>query len=104
MDQFKVIITPTARKDIEDIIHYIREELKNPDAAMSIQNKLKEAIFSLSEFPFRHHLMTDTTIADLGIRKVLVENYIVFYTVYEETACVDIIRVLYVRRNWLNLL
>ena len=104
MEQFKVLITPTAKKDIEDIIRYIRDDLKNPDAADNIRNKFKEAILSLSTLPFRHHLVKDTTIANLNIRKIIIENYIVFYTVYEENSSVDIVRVLYTRRNWINLL
>lgn len=104
MRKFKVLITPTAKKDIEDIIQYIKNDLKNKAAADAILNKLKNSIFSLSELPFRHHLVADSTIAKMNIRKILVENYIVFYTVSEDSSCVDIIRVLYARRDWMNLI
>lgn len=99
-----MLITPTASKDIKDAIRYIQEDLKNPSAANALLEKLKQAVISLGSFPFRHHLVADTDIAKLSIRKIYVDNYIVFYTIYEDKATVDIIRVLYGRRNWMNLI
>ena len=39
-----------------------------------------------------------------GYRPLYVENYIVFYVVVEESKRVDILRVLYARRNWVDFL
>ena len=41
-------------------------------------------------------------IKKLEIRKIIVDNYIVFYRIKNQT--VEIVRVMYARRNWIALL
>jgi toxin ParE1/3/4 len=54
--------------------------------------------------PLRNALVADERLAYKGIRKIMVDNYIVFYIVTEENKTVTIIRMLYGRRGWMNLL
>jgi len=103
MDKYSVNITLTAQKDINDTIAYIRDELKNPSSAAKLKDKLKEYIFSLAKFPYRHELAKDKAIAQKGIRKILVDDYIVFYIIEEQEHQVTVIRMLYNRRDWESL-
>lgn len=59
---------------------------------------------SLSEMPSRHALVTDERLALLGIRKLPVENYIVFYVISETNMVATVVRILYGRRDWEQLL
>lgn len=40
----------------------------------------------------------------LGYRKLIVKNYIVFFTIDEPNKVVDVERILYGRRDWLRIL
>ena len=48
--------------------------------------------------------VTDERLASIGYRKLIVKGYIAFYTIDEQSKAVDIVRILYARRDWLQLL
>ncbi|MGH4121235.1 type II toxin-antitoxin system RelE/ParE family toxin [Clostridium sp.] len=54
--------------------------------------------------PLRNALVNYERLAYIGIRKIMVDNYIVFYIANDESKTVTIIRILYGRRDWINLL
>lgn len=54
--------------------------------------------------PYRNALLADERLSHLGLRKIIIDNYIVFYIVSDKTKMVTIIRMLYNRRIWINLL
>ncbi|MBU3218345.1 type II toxin-antitoxin system RelE/ParE family toxin [Clostridium estertheticum] len=54
--------------------------------------------------PLRNALVFDDRLAYKRIRKFLVDNYIVFYIITEESNIVTIIRILYNKRDWMKLL
>ena len=84
-----------ARNDIRETLLYIAEELKNPDAALSLMDKLEQAVLLLREFPYAHPLYHAPMRLPSEARFVPVENYLVFYTVLEPEHIVEIRRVLY---------
>ena len=104
MDKYNVNITGTAFEDLKSIALYIKDELKEPVVARKLIAKIKEGIFSLDVSPCRHGLVRDKVLAKQGYRLLYVENYIVFYIVIEESKRVGVLRVLYARRNWVNIL
>lgn len=52
----------------------------------------------------RNALVADEMLAYKGIRKIMMDNYIVFFIVNEESKIVTIVRILYGRYDWMNLL
>lgn len=105
MKSYKVLMTRPAADDLQGIAAYIANELREPSIAAKIVGKIKEAVMSLSEMPARHSLVADGKLAMQEIRKIMAsDNYIVFYAVSEKDATVTIIRILYGRRDWVNLL
>lgn len=46
----------------------------------------------------------DESLSYQGIRKLLIGNYVIFYIVREENRMVTILRILYGKREWLNIL
>lgn len=90
--------------DLKQIARYVSKELREPLIAQKLVGRIKETVMSLSNLPTRHALVEDKRLAILGIRKLTVDNYIIFYIVSENDSTVTIVRVLYGRRNWLNLL
>jgi addiction module RelE/StbE family toxin len=98
------MITEPAEADLHEIADYIAVELKEPSAAQHLMAKLAEAILELEQMPLRYALVSDERLAYQGIRKLVVENYLVFYVVSEKNKVVTIIRVLSGKREWNSLL
>ncbi len=104
MKKYSVLMTHTATEDLKSIATYIANELREPSIAKKLVGNIKEAVMSLEEMPTRYSLLRDANLADHGIRKIVVDNYIVFYIVAEKDNEVTIVRILYSRRDWANLL
>lgn len=104
LTEYEVIIELPAQRDLNDILRYIRDTLKEPSIAKRIYEAIKEQILTLKQLPLRHSVVQEKPYSVMGVRKLFVENYIVFYFVSEEKQEVHILRILYNRREWQNLI
>jgi toxin ParE1/3/4 len=104
MKSFNIVITSPAEDDLKGISDYISKELRDISAALNIISKIGTAIIDLELLPFRNAIVSDERLALQGFRMLVVESYIVFYIVFKENLTVTIVRILYSRRDWLNLL
>ena len=104
MVKFNIIIETTAVSDLRGILRYITETLKEPVIAKRIYYSIKEQIMTLDKMPLRYPLVLDNSFAARCLRKMPVENYSVFYRADEVKKEVHVLRVLYNRREWQNLL
>lgn len=104
MKQYGILLTEPAAGDLLKIAEYFAKELREPVTAQRLVKKLKDAVMSLAHMPFRHALVADERLAIQGMRKFPVDNYIVFYIVSEKDGTVAVIRILYCRRDWEQLL
>jgi toxin ParE1/3/4 len=103
MSKYTVEVTDSAQSDIKEIVSYLSLELKNPLSAKRILSKFRENILSLEEMPKRQNLVKDEVLSNRGIRKLLVDNYFIFYIVDDSKHKVTVIRTLYARRDWESL-
>ena len=60
------------------------------------------SIKTLKDNPEIYAIIDDDIIRKLEIRKLIVDNYIVFYRIKNDS--IEIVRIMYGRRNWINLL
>jgi toxin ParE1/3/4 len=104
MNKYLVEITKPAESDLCDIVRYIGGELREPKAALAFMDIIKRIVTGLEELPYRHELVSDEFLRKSGIRKVSADNCLIFYSVSETERVVTIIRILYGRRNWNDLL
>ena len=104
MKSYKVLMTLPAIDDLKGIAAYIANELREPSIAKRLVGRIKEAVMNLSKMPTRHPLVADEKLAIQEMRKIMVDNYIAFYTVSEKEATVTVVRILYDRRDWVKLL
>lgn len=100
MENYKIKIYPTAKRDLLDIIDYLNT--LSSEAALRYYDLLTEEIASLSHMPERCPRPKDLALAANGYRYLIVENYLVFYVVSGDT--VQIRRILYGRRDYRFLL
>lgn len=101
---YNVIIEFKAEQDFESILLYITKTLKSPDAAKRLYQKIKEELTKLSSMPNRCSLVTEEPYSQLGVRKLFIEKYVAFYLVDESAKEVHVLRILYNRREWHNLI
>lgn len=84
MKQYKIQITDKALFDMEEIYNYIVEQLQAPEAAMGKYNGIADAIKTLDTFPERVKLMETEEERAMGIRRMPVDNFSVFFHIREE--------------------
>ena len=104
MEHYKVKLTENANADIRAAVRYIAVDLREPDTAERMAIRIKEEAVSLKNMPERFPLVPDRYLASLGFRMTSVGNYLIFYTVNHEDRQVEISRVLYGKRNWIEIL
>lgn len=104
MNKYRIEITKPAENDLSKKGMYIAKELLEPSIAETTINKISGAILTLEEFPYQNALVAEERLGKQGIRKIIIDNYIAFYMVEENHKIVTVIRILYGKRNWMNLL
>ncbi len=88
MEQYKVEITKEALQDMEDIYNYIALELLSPENAMGQYNRIADEILTLDTFPQRYRIMDSEPEKQMELRRMLVDNYSVFYTIHGDKVIV----------------
>ena len=100
MEVYKIIIFPSAQRDLEEIVEYLNT--LSHDAALRYYDRIVSEIASLSTMPERYPHPRDLSLAAKGYRTLAVGKYLVFYIVSGRT--VQIHRILYARRDYSRLL
>ena len=103
-NNYTVKMTPKAANDLDNIYRYISEELFATPAATNILERIEKEIMRLKEFPFSCNYVADGYLRNKAYRKLIVDNYIVFYLIEKEVEQVIIMRVLYGKQKYENLL
>lgn len=101
-DTYTVKITSQAQEQIQEIIHYISYELKSRNAALHLLDTLENAFNSLSQFPQRVALVDMEPWRTNGIRRLPVRNFLVYFWIDEDNMKVQIIAVIYGKRDQLK--
>ena len=98
--KYEVIITPSAQKDLTEIKSYLTNVLKT--SSNSIFEKSLEQVKILKVHPFTYKVHQDPLLKLVGYRIIPIDNYLMFYVI--KSNIVQIHRVLYAKRNYLQLL
>ena len=101
---YTVVITDSAYQDLRDISNYISKDLLDPEKAKEVIRKIANNISTLEQMPKRNPIVKDERLALSGIRTLFVVGHIVFYNLDKSSSFVIIIRILYKRKNWVELL
>ena len=101
---YVIHITGKAERDLIEAADYIEFTLLNPKAADDLLDKAEEEINKLAFMPGKYKTVDDPVLSALGIRLIVINNYLAFYNIDENTRTVHIIRFLYGKRNWISIL
>jgi len=98
----KLYISPEARKDLEEIKAYIKDELENPIAANNVISRITRTLRNLKDTPGIGTPLSSKISINTEYRFVVCKNYLAFYRYEDKTVYVD--RVLYGRRDYVKIL
>ena len=99
MDEYKIKVTRQAKEHLALIREYIATELKEPIIAKRILELLKSEMMSLQTMPYRVKCIDEQPWGELGFRKIRVKNYYVYFWIDENKREVQILAVIYTRRD-----
>ena len=99
---YSLIITDIAEEDILNTVKYIADVLKAPTAANNLLDEIERHEKILESTPNIYPLVPDKYLAQEGLRFTMIKNYLMFYKINEKN--VTVIRFLYGRRDWKNIL
>lgn len=103
-NNYSVHFTNVAMNDLDDIYCYISEELFVESAATELLDRVENSIMQLKEFPNLGTRLTDEYLRLKGYRRIIVDSYIIFYILDEQKRKVIIMRILYGKRKYEDLL
>jgi len=101
---YSLIITDIAEEDILNTVKYIADVLKAQAAANNLLDEIERRQEILENTPNIYPFVPDEYLAQKGLRFAIIKNYLMFYTINEEQKIVTVIRFLYGRRDWKNIL
>ncbi len=102
--KYNLAVFPKAVEDIENIVSYVANELKNNSAATKLLNDFYNIMESIRSFPTSCPKINNIAVKNNNLRKAIVKNYIVFYHVNELSHTIEIVRVLYGMMNYIDIL
>lgn len=98
----EIQFSPQAISDLQEVKAYISEELCNEQAAINTIAKIMKRIRMLIDFPESGASLSSIIGFETDYRFLVCGNYTTFYRVEDTT--VYIVRVLYGRRNFMQIL
>ena len=101
---YVVNITDIAEEEILDTVKYISNELKAPIAANNLLDEIDRHEENLSEIPNIYPNVPDKYLASKGLKIIKIKNHLMFFTIDENEKIVNVIRFMYGRRDWKNIL
>ncbi|MDR2976154.1 MAG: type II toxin-antitoxin system RelE/ParE family toxin [Streptococcaceae bacterium] len=105
--KYTLEISPDAERDLDEIDNYLRHHFLSEQAAESIMGNIKTSLSDLIQFPEIGINAADRIgkekLPDIyqNIRMIISGSYLIFYVL--EGSTVQIYRVLYQKRDWINL-
>lgn len=98
----KVVLLASAKRDLDALFMYIKDDLHNEIAAHNIVAKIIGRIQSLANFPEMGASLASIHQALAGYRYLIADNYLIIYKV--TSVEIQIVHIPYARSNYVRLL
>ena len=102
--KYDIVVTNPAQDDLEEILNYISVDLSAPKSAIEMLNKIKSIFENLSINPLMYPLCNIDNLKEKNYRKAVINNYLMFYRVDDKNETIYIMRFIYGRRDYINLI
>ena len=100
MKKYTVKVSEIANNDLENIISYIRNDLKEDIIADKYKLLFKQALKKLENVAGSMPILSEELTGYKNIRKINVRKYIIFYTVDEEKNTTFVVRIGHAFMDW----
>ena len=100
---YKVLFTELAENDLKAAMEYIAVQLSDPTAAGDLLDEADKCISYLRSNPYIYPKSADARLEREGYRKALIDNYILFFKVFDDEKKVIVFRIIYGARDYQNL-
>lgn len=98
--KYTIRLLRAAEEDLNEIVTYIAAE--NPTAAEHMAAKIEKNISLLADNPYLGRIPEDEELLRVGYRFLVVQNYLIFYTVEKRT--IFVYRIIHGARDYLRIL
>ena len=99
-NNYSIRLLSIAEEDFTEIISFIA--IDNTKAALNLADKIEKNLELLADNPLLGKLPSDSDLKLLGYRYLVIENYLIFYTIEKRTILIH--RMLHGARNYKSLL
>lgn len=96
---YKLIVALSFENDLDETFDYISNKLYSPLSAQNLLNKTEKIISNINDNPFLYPECRNESLAQKEYHYAIVNNYLLFYSVDENTEQINILRFLYGRRS-----
>lgn len=97
--KYSYCFTEKAERDFDEILRYISVDLANPAAAQNFGRRLFEQLDMVRTFPECGAFADNEFLSDKSLRKLSVDNYIIYYKAHHNEKSISVIRIIYGKRN-----
>ena len=101
-NSYKLILTSISAKDLESIYNYIASNLNSPQSAFNLNKKFFNALERICDMPNSCPVIENSFVKVDGVRKLIVDNYIILYVPNHDKKEIIVYRVVYGARNYIN--
>jgi len=99
---YEVILSTSAQVDVDAITEYISVNLDNPRAAGQLLDRIQYILELVSDSPEMFSYAKEPALAEMGCRSFNVGNYLVFYRIRTKEEVIDVVDVIYGKRDFEN--
>ncbi len=104
MKKYRILFTQNAKDDLIEIRNYITYDLLSPDISRKFIYGLRKSISQLYYFPYKFPQIKTKYIDEQIYRYMPYKNFLIFYEIQESECAIHILRILYKKRNWTEIL
>lgn len=99
---YKLIVSAEANNQLDNIIFYIMNKQKNPEAASEILDDILNSYEIIEKFPESFPICSDPYLAKKEYRKCILahHDYVILYLINED--CVKISGIFHARENYMK--
>lgn len=102
INTYEIILTDVAKEELEFIYEYISKTLSAKKAADNLMEKIEKSILMLEKTPYACKEVSIKSHNEL-YRRLIVDKYIVLYQIEEKYKQVVIYKVIYSKRDYINI-
>lgn len=100
--EYSIKLADQFLEEFEKICDYISNKLKNIDASNRLREKVIDNVLLLENSPQMYTKIEKTDRTERQYRRMVVNNYVILYTIDELEKIVYVVHIYYSRRNYLD--